>query len=152
MGQTPRRSLKLPREMSTKSSQRSASAAAVLVHSSGDGKQRNPESTNTRGRVEKLLSEDENSLGGLEITEQHDLREASTGVPSESMAASLTTPEIDCLDHSTFSWEVSPNCSAWLSCSSSCVLYTPQTHPRPGRQRISACCCRLHAFRARALL
>ena len=106
MGQTPRRSLKLPRENSTKP-QRSASAAAVLVHLPDVGNQFNAESRVGRGQLKRLLSRDGASSRDVLICEQHDQQEASREVPPESRAASLNTPENDCSDPSTFSWEVS---------------------------------------------
>ena len=106
MGQTPRRSLKLPREMGSKPSQRSLSAAAVLVHSPELGKVANNESRAAHEHLERLLSKDDATSRGVESFEECDQQEASRQQPSESRAASLTTPENDCLNPSTLSWEV----------------------------------------------
>ena len=99
--------MKLPREMGTKPSQRSASTAAVLVHSPVIGQQINAKSRAAQLQLEGLLSRDEAHLRGVQSIEQHDQHEGSRETLSESRATSLATPENDCSDPSTLSWEVS---------------------------------------------
>lgn len=92
--------------MGSKPSQRSLAAAAVLVHSPELGKVANNESRAAHEQLERLVSKDEATSRGVERFEERDQHEASRQQPSESRAASLTTPENDCLDPSTLSWEV----------------------------------------------
>lgn len=99
--------MKLPREMGTKPSQRSLSAAAVLVHLPELERNTNSESRAAHGQLERLLSKDEASSREVVFSGRGDQHEANVPErPSESRAASLTTPENDCSDPSTFSWEV----------------------------------------------
>ena len=98
--------MKLPQETGTKPSQRSLSAAAVLVNLPELERNTNSESRAAHGQLQRLLSKDEASLRDAGFSAKGNQQEASRERPSESRAASLTTPENDCSDPSTFSWEV----------------------------------------------
>ena len=86
-----------------------------MVHSPEACKQIKSESRAARVQLDRLGSRDEASSRGVGKYEQHDQQKASREPPLESRASSMATPELNCTDPSTFSWEVS-QIAAVLNC------------------------------------